>query len=177
MIGCKFPAPKDRCAGLGHWQNGSTLIVGVIVLMLITMTVISAFKISQSHTQAVANTQFKDEALAAANLVLEEAISLSDIQTLTASDGTIPVRYIDINRDGVNDLQVALAQPRCIRVEASGSSGEDMLSGEESGVANTGQSYVLWEIQADVTDATTGANVSVIQGFRQQVSAIPIGCN
>ncbi|MDZ4187882.1 MAG: hypothetical protein U1D25_07235 [Hydrogenophaga sp.] len=145
--------------------------------MLITMTVVSAFRVSKSHTQAVANMQFKDEALAAANIVLEDVISLPNVETLVGSDGTVPVRFVDINRDGVNDLQIALAVPRCVRVEPSGSSGEENLSGVESNVANTGQTYVLWEIQADVTDTATGANVSVVQGFRQQVGTIPASCN
>lgn len=158
-------------------QRGATLIVSVIVLMLITMTVVSAFRVSKSHTQAVANMQFKDEALAAANIVLEDVISLPNVETLVGSDGTVPVRFVDINRDGVNDLQIALAVPRCVRVEPSGSSGEENLSGVESNVANTGQTYVLWEIQADVTDTATGANVSVVQGFRQQVGTIPASCN
>ncbi|MDP2092343.1 MAG: hypothetical protein Q8K50_00400 [Hydrogenophaga sp.] len=141
------------------------------------MTVVSAFRVSKSHTQAVANMQFKDEALAAANLVMEDVISLPNVETLVLSDGSIPLRYVDINRDGVNDLEVALAQPRCIRVDPSSSSGDENLSGVESNVANTGQSYVLWEIQADVTDTATGANVSVVQGFRQQVGTIPATCN
>lgn len=160
-----------------HNQQGATLIVAVIVLMLITMTVISAFRVSRSHTQAVANMQFKDEALAAANLVLEDVISLPNVETLVGADGSIPLRYVDINQDGVNDLQIALSTPRCIRVEPSNSSGEENLSGVESNVANTGQSYVLWEIQADVTDTATGANVSVAQGFRQLVGSIPTSCN
>jgi Na+-transporting NADH:ubiquinone oxidoreductase subunit NqrC len=157
-------------------QRGATLIVSVIVLMLITMTVVSAFRVSKSHTQAVANMQFKDEALAAANLIMEDVISLPNIETIISSGGTIPVRYVDINRDGVNDLQIALAVPRCIRVDPSSSSSDENLSGVESNVANTGQSYVLWEIQADVTDAATGANVSVVQGFRQLVGTIPASC-
>jgi Na+-transporting NADH:ubiquinone oxidoreductase subunit NqrC len=158
-------------------QRGATLIVGIVVLMLITMTVISAFRVSQSHTQAVSNTQFKDEALAAANLVLEDVISLPDVQTLADANGAVPSRYIDINRDGVNDLQIDLFQPRCIRAEAGGSSGEEGLSGTESNIENTGKTYVLWEIQADVTDAATGASVSVVQGFRQQVGMLPTSCN
>ena len=157
-------------------QRGATLIVGIIVLMLITMIVISAFKISQSHTQAVSNTQFKDEALAAANLVLEDVISLPDVQTMVGTDGTVPVRNVDINRDGVNDLQIALQPPRCIRAEPGGASAEDKLSGVESGVENTSMTYVLWEIQADVTDTATGASVSVLQGFRQQVGTAPTSC-
>ena len=172
-------SPRHRhtkTAPLHLQQRGATLIVGIIVLMLITMIVISAFKISQNHTQAVSNTQFKDEALAAANLVLEDVISLPNVQTMTGADGTVPLRYVDINRDGVNDLQIALQPPRCIRAEPGGASGDDKLSGVESNVENTSLTYVLWEIQADVTDTATGASVSVFQGFRQQVGTVPASC-
>jgi hypothetical protein len=51
------------------------------------------------------------------------------------------------------------------------------LSGAESNVGNNGLLYVLWEVQADVTDTATGAQVSLVQGFRQQVGAEPASCN
>ena len=177
MTHASSPRHRHTKAAPQHLQQrGATLIVGIIVLMLITMIVISAFKISQSHTQAVSNTQFKDEAFAAANLVLEDVISLPDVQTMTGADGTVPLRYVDINRDGVNDLQIALQPPRCIRAETGSASGEGGLSGVESNVENSSLTYVLWEIQADVTDTATGANVSVLQGFRQQVGTVPASC-
>jgi hypothetical protein len=153
------------------------LIVAVIVLMLITMTVISAFRVSRSHTQAVANMQFRDEALAAANLVLEDVVSLPNVETLVSVNGTVATRSVDINQDGVDDFQVALAVPRCIRVETGSTDEAQGLSGAESNVGNNGLLYVLWEVQADVTDTATGAQVSLVQGFRQQVGAEPASCN
>jgi hypothetical protein len=157
-------------------QRGSTLIVAVVVLMLITMTVVSAFRVSKSHTQAVANMQFTEEALAAANWVMEDVISMENVETLVASDGTIPVQPIDINRDGKTDFQVRLVGPSCIRVEPSSNDQEDMLS--DSDFPNLGGfSGVTWEVQAEVTDAATGASVTVVQGFRQQVATVPISCN
>ncbi|MBS4011749.1 MAG: hypothetical protein KGZ72_13470 [Roseovarius sp.] len=156
-------------------QRGATLIVAVIVLMLITMTVISAFRVSKSHTQAVANVQFRDEALAAANLVMEDVISLPNVETLKLADGSIPLRNVDINLDGINDFQIALSAPKCIREEA-GSCSVGCESDQDSPQVGS-QSYVLWEIEAEVTDVSTGANVSVVQGFRQQVSTVPASCN
>lgn len=158
-------------------QRGATLIVAVIVLMLITMTVISAFRVSRSHTQSVANMQFRDEALAAANLVLEDVVSLPNVETLVLANGTVAARSVDINQDGVDDFQVALAVPRCIRVETGGTDEAGQLNGVLGEVENNGLRYVLWEVRADVTDAATGAEVSVVQGFRQQVSAEPASCN
>lgn len=153
-------------------QHGATLIVAVIVLMLITMTVISAFRVSKSHTQAVSNVQFRDEALAAANVVLEDVISLPNVETLVIEDGTIPARFVDINLDGIDDFRVNLTQPRCIRVESE--PGEP--HGALSGLPNNDLATILWEIQSDVTDTATGATVSVVQGFKQQLGAIPASC-
>lgn len=153
-------------------QRGATLVVAVIVLMLITMTVISAFRVSKSHTQAVANMQFRDEALAAANLVMEDVISLSNVETLTIEDGTIPARYVDINLDGVDDFRVNLAQPLCVRVEAEAT----VPQGVNSGLPSSDLFTILWEVQSDVTDTATGATVSVVQGFKQQVGTRPASC-
>lgn len=160
-----------------HGQRGATLIVAVIVLMLITMTVISAFQVSKSNTQAVSNMQFRDEALAAANLVLEDVISLPNVETLLLAEGAMPVRYVDINQDGVDDLRVVVLTPRCIRQEPGASNEEESLSGVESNVTNNGLTNVVWEIQADVSDTVTEAQVSVVQGFRQQVSTVPASCS
>jgi Na+-transporting NADH:ubiquinone oxidoreductase subunit NqrC len=160
-----------------HHQRGATLIVAVIVLMLITMTVVSAFRVSKSNTQAVANTQFRDEALAAANLILEDVISLPNVETLVGPGGTVPTQYVDINRDGVNDLVIAMDPPKCIREEPGNAAEDKNLSGVESNVDNTAQlKVVVWEIRANVTDTATGVNVTVVQGFRQQVGTLPASC-
>ena len=157
-------------------QRGATLLIGMVMLVMITLVVVAAYRITASNTQAVGNMQFRDEALAAANSVLEDVIGLANLETLVNEDGVVPTRSVDVNRDGTADYVVSLAVPRCVRVQAAAGGGEDSLSGVESNVTNSGLQMVLWEIQADVNDAATGARITVVQGFRQQVGAVPASC-
>ena len=50
-----------------HSQRGITLFVGLIMLVLITLMVTSAFTLSTSNLKSVGNMQARDEAIAAAD--------------------------------------------------------------------------------------------------------------
>ena len=56
-------------------QRGVTLIIGLIMLVLITLMVTTAFMLSNTNLKAVGNMQFRDEAIAAANVATEDVLS------------------------------------------------------------------------------------------------------
>jgi Tfp pilus assembly protein PilX len=56
-------------------QRGVTLVIGLIMLVLITLMVISAFMLSNTNLKAVGNMQFRDEAIAAANVAIERSLA------------------------------------------------------------------------------------------------------
>lgn len=146
-------------------QQGMTLIVGMVTLVLITLLVTSAFILSGTNLKSVGNMQFREEALAAANKGIEQMMS-SGFATSPSSS----VIDVDIDEDGDNDYVVNIATPTCVRgTQVAGTSGG---AGSGSSVslgfptAPPPNFTTVWDIDATVTQAFSGASVRVRQGVR-----------
>ncbi|TFW09383.1 hypothetical protein E4K72_06315 [Oxalobacteraceae bacterium OM1] len=146
-----------------HTQRGATLVVGLILLAVITLTVTAAFTMSGTNLKSVGNMQFRNEAVAAANMAIEQV--LSSPFTTTASTDEISV---DINNDGTYDYTVAVDRPACVRASAiSTTSSGGNGSSTELGIAATPTYwYTIWDITATVKDPSSGTSVVVHQGVR-----------
>lgn len=141
-------------------QRGATLIIGLIMIVLITLVVVNAFMLSSSNLKSVGNMQVRDEAVAAANEALELVVSSAFANAPMAQ--TINV---DINKDGVTDYVVEVAQPICTRVSpATPALSSDVRLGREMSTGTTWNSD--WDLEAKVTDVASGAVVKVHQGVR-----------
>lgn len=147
-------------------QQGATLIVGLIMLVLLTLVVTSAFMLSSGNLKSVGNMQFRNEAIAAANVAIEQIIS-SDFTTLPASQDIT----VDIDRDGQPDYIVNIQTPKCVQA-VSISTSIATLSGVTSGVPSTIDYNTVWDIEARITSAsnTAGAKVTIWQGVRKRLT-------
>lgn len=145
-------------------QRGVTLIIGLIMMVLMTVVVVAAFSASTSNAKSVRNMQVHDEALAAAHRATEQFISTAFASTTLSANAY----NIDINQDGVTDYVVSMAVPVCLRaVSYAGAPPSD----SELHAAVSGTTWsVDWDVDAKVTDATTGATVRVRQGVRVLLS-------
>lgn len=154
-----------------HRQRGFTLIVGLIMLVLITLMVTSAFMLSNTNLKSVGNMQFRDEAIAAANVAIERVVS-SDFTTVPAAS-TQPV---DLDNDGTAEYTINVLKPACIK-----SVGITTLPASDPDAAKckSGGGVVLcyetvWEISATVSPtnaaAATGAAATVKQGISKRVN-------
>jgi Tfp pilus assembly protein PilX len=166
-------------------QRGAALIVGLIMLVLITLTVAAAFTVSTSNLKSVGNMQTRNEAVAAANRAIEE-VAASLLQP--NADGspsmvapTPTVSLVDINNDGKTDYTVQVAAPACVRAtKASGGGGSTTTGpgGVTGGGSSSGsglealpdQYNSVWDISTTVTDAASGASIAVRQGVRALLS-------
>lgn len=146
-------------------QQGMTLIVGMISLVLITLLVTSAFVLSGTNLKSVGNMQFREEALAAANKGIEQMMS-SGFATAPSSS----VIDVDIDNDGDNDYVVNIATPTCVRATqiagAGGGSGSGSSVTLGFSAAPDPNYSTVWDIDATVTQAFSGASVRVRQGVR-----------
>lgn len=140
-------------------QLGFTLLVGLIMLVLITLMVTTAFTLSTTNLKSVGNMQAKDEAIAAANQAIEQVLG-SPFTTLPTAE-TINV---DINNDGSADYVVAVAKPTCVR--ASIETAAVKSSGSLPGMSTVNSYNTIWDIEATVDDAKTGAKTTVRSGVR-----------
>ena len=146
-------------------QLGATLIIGMIMLVLITLVVVSAFTLSSSNLKTVGNMQMREEAMAAASQAVERVISAPFYNSLQPQTFTV-----DINKDGVDDYSVAVTAPVCIRAKAASVAAP---SDVELPVAmQTGAEWNTdWEIDATVTDSHgSGATARLREGVRVRLS-------
>jgi Tfp pilus assembly protein PilX len=153
---------------LPRTQTGATLIVGLILLVVITLVVVSAFTLSTSNLKAVGNMQFRDEAVAASNSAIEGVLSSLLINGSIVQPPS-QIISVDIDHDNVIDYTVNVSAPTCIRATqvASGSAASGSGSSVTLGVTTATPSYnTIWDINANVTDARSGASVQVRQGVR-----------
>ena len=90
-------------------QRGTTLVVALIMLLLLSLLVSGAFTLSTVNLKAVGNVQTRNEALAAVNTALEDVISTNFVGAGTQTP------QVDINNDGVSDYSVTIQAPTCIR--------------------------------------------------------------
>lgn len=141
-------------------QRGATLVIGLIMLVLITLVVTSAFTLSSGNLKAVTNMQFRNEAMAAANKAIEQVIGSNFAKAPVAEE-----IIVDIDNDPATpNYKVDIAQPVCIRASVA-------LSPAQSSVklpAMSNQSHwnTVWDLDATVTDVVSGASTRIRQGVR-----------
>lgn len=178
-------------------QRGVTLIVALIMLVLLTLLALTSFNLGNSNLQVVSNMQQRNEAVAAAQEVIEEAISSTRFFTspgdaLGEPCGSANHRCIDTNGDGTPDVTVALARPVCAKVQTVKNSSLDLTQSENAGclvsqVQNFGTSGAVtgdslcadsvWELHATATDNLTEASVEVTQGVAVRVAKDDVATN
>lgn len=148
-------------------QRGAALIIGLIMLLLLTLMVGSAFTLSGTNLKSVGNMQMRNEAIAAANAAIEQKIS----SNLSVAPTAEPI-MVDIDSDGVDDYEVQVT-PSCVSSAVASYAASGGLSGEENknyqgaGAPATVVGYnAVLDIRSDVQHIASGASVSVRAGVR-----------
>lgn len=143
-----------------RFQQGATLIVGLVMLALITVLVTSAFTLSSTNLKSVGNMQFRSEAIAAINKAIEQVMASPFTVAPTAQEITV-----DINNDGATNYTVAVAAPVCIRATQAGSTTKSSIS-LGSAMSQVSDWNTVWELDASVNDPVSGASVRARSGVR-----------
>jgi hypothetical protein len=148
-------------------QRGAiTIFICMMMLIFITLMVITAFSMSNINLQSVGNVQVRDEAISAAQTVIEQVVAspfTDDPPTAVLVD--FPV---DINGDKVTDYLVNVVQPVCVRATRANSATASSVT--LPGMTSTDAWNTVWELDATATDAASGASVRVRQGVRKLLS-------
>ena len=185
------PRRKRMARRPGRRQQGITLVVVMVMLVLFTMLALSTFNLGKSSIQVVGNMQSRDQGIAASRQVIDETLSSTRFfntptDALASPCDTSNTRCIDVNGDGKTDVQTVLTPaPACVKARSIKSSELDfsntedkgcILGGAQSfGVAGTvtGDSLCAdstWEVSAVSTDMVTESNVQVVQGVAVRVA-------
>jgi hypothetical protein len=177
-------------------QRGMALIVGLILLAVMTLMVIASFNIGRTSLDIVGNMQQRAEAIAAANSLIQEALSTTRMfQTpnnviLDGCNGP-NTACVDSNQDGKTDIEVALIPvPFCVQSQTLPNAVLD-LNDPDAAACATGAAQVfgiegirtgnslcadsVWEINAQATDVVTGTEIVVTMGAGVRVSTDDIG--
>jgi Tfp pilus assembly protein PilX len=185
-------------------QQGATLLVAMIMLIMLTLFAVSAMNTSIVNLRMVGNMQNRAEALDATQRTIETAISTTrfvDFPTdaIDTDCGTPNTFCTDLNGDGVDDLITTLTPtPACIQSKITkisdlviaGPASEDVACLQAqtqgqfavAGAMTSGDSLcgqTVWNITAQTlqkgtTAATSEVNYTATQGIGVRVPALAI---
>jgi hypothetical protein len=137
-----------------------TIFVSMILLVLITLLVITAYSLSRTNLLAAGNVQTRQEGVAAANMLIERTMD-SDLWDIGAGGRT---DVVDINDDDTVDFVVNLTQPQCVRADPA--TEETYADSEHAAMGTVAYWNTIWELDATATEAATGTRVRVVHGVR-----------
>jgi Tfp pilus assembly protein PilX len=156
-------------------QTGSTLIISLIMLVLMTLFVLSAINSSTVNLRISANTQAADEAHAAAQRAVEAHISA--IGNFYPTPTGLASTSMSVNNDATGNYTVTVATPVCRRAAKQiPARTVDCANGEAQGIFCVD---TLWEVSATATNASTGVSQTVVQGVSISFApdSVPSNCN
>ncbi|MBT2335452.1 pilus assembly protein [Variovorax paradoxus] len=173
---------KNACPPRG--QSGATLLVSMIFLVVLTLMVVSAVKVTNINTKLVGNMQTEQEANAAAMQAIETTIS-TDFTAMPVATTTT----VDINNSGQagSSYTAAVAAPVCTGIKpiklseldasqtsdqpcyVSGASQNTGIAGSSAG-GNSLCSNSNWDVNATATPPAGGvASAPTHQGIAVRV--------
>jgi len=148
-----------------NMQRGATLVVSLIMLVLISLLVTSAFTLSSTNLKSVGNMQNRNEAIAAGNKAIEQVLSSPFTNSPTAESIDV-----DIDNNGIRDYQVDFATPTCLsasRLAGTVAPPSSITLGPGFAVATSDFYETVWDLDASVIDVhSSGASVRMRQGVR-----------
>lgn len=171
--------PRDR-------QQGMTLVVALVMLVVLTLLVVSAIRFGNINLRIAGNVQSETEASAAAQVAIETMVTTinasSNISTITNQNMTIAT--------GGRDYAVTVTKPACIFNKNINNSELDPAKAADLPCFETTDTEKLvtanntlttvptacknqqWDVQASVDDsAKSGAKTTMLQGVSVRVGA------
>lgn len=168
-------------------QQGMTLLVSMIMLIVLTLLVVSAIRFGNVNLRIANNTQVKSEAAAAANVALEQVLDTAKAAanldavnvggksyTVKTGGATYTVNTskptCNLSRPVLNS-ELSPSDPNDLKCFESQDADKAITPSNTTTTAPSACNSQLWSVQADVDDGSTGAKVTSVQGFQVRVSA------
>lgn len=178
-----------------HKQQGMTLLIAMIMLILITLLALSAIRLSNSNLKVVANSQYRMEATAAANFALDAVENTPTISAMVAAPKNVDIggatytvtvskpackRYRTIPKkemvttSATGVPSIAKDDTPCFTGSDSGSVTFDNAAAAAGAAGDSLCAGILWEIEAKAAPTAgqleTGATVTLREGIEQRVA-------
>ena len=152
-------------------QQGATLVMGLFFMTVLMLTVVIAFRMSNTNLRAVGNMQSEVEAEAAAEKAIERVLSTDTTFTAPAQTTVAADEY---------GVAVTVAKPECIRTTpVYVPTSPDLTPNiyiEGKPFSSSGFSETHWDVAATATGGTSGARVEMHQGVRIVLPDDPNPC-
>ena len=142
-------------------QRGSSLLVSVVMLVVLTMLVVSAIQMSNVNLKTLGNAQVTNEAQEAALQGIEQVMGdIGNFYTPAAQNINI-----DVNSSGTtkSTYAVAMSAPVCEKMVA--------VAGYSADFADSAPKDTYWDVKAVATDGRTGASATVHQGVKVRMDS------
>src|SRR5512139_2603881 len=96
-------------------QAGSSLIVAIVFLLLLSTLALAGLRSSTTNVQIVGNMQARQEAQAAAQMLIEQTVSSDEFARNPAGLQAGARVETDVNGDGTPDATARLSEvPKCL---------------------------------------------------------------
>ena len=173
-------------------QDGATLVIALIMLVVITLLAVSSLSTTNMNLKVVGNMQSRGEALHATQQAIETVISTPQFianpaNALLNPCGTSNTLCTDLNGDGTPDYTTRLnPAPSCVTVKAIKASELNLSNAEDLGCsagqaqqfgvagAPSGESLcanTAWDITAETNATVSRTRVTVTQGVVVRINA------
>lgn len=167
-------------------QAGITLVVSLIMLIVLTLLVVSAIRFGNINLKISGNAQTEAEASAATQVAIEKM--LQEVLAAEKIDAIAAQPEMVVSTGGAS-YKVNVSKPACIlskniankdldpskeadRVCFEGADGDRPLGPDgKPTAAPTACKEQQWDIEARLTDASSGADVTMLQGIALRVPA------
>lgn len=147
-------------------QRGVTLVVALVMLVVITLMVVSGYMVSTANLRGAGNMQYREQAIAAANFVIDQQFEGPFYNNPSAVVGSSS--NVDIDHDGTVDFVVTIAGLSCVKATKQTASSVSSVTLPTT-MTSVASYNTVWDFNATVADASTfktGTAVNVHQGVR-----------
>ena len=174
-------------------EQGATLVVALIILVLLALLGLGAYQTSVTDMKSSGNMQARNEALNAAQETIETVISTRQFvadpsNAVVTPCGAANTFCSDLDGDGTPEYRTRLnPMPACVTmkvikvVELNLASSEDLgcavgqtqqfgVAGVDTTAGDSLCASTVWQVTAEASSETSGAKVTVSQGVGLRVS-------
>jgi hypothetical protein len=168
-------------------QQGVTLVVSLIMLVVLTVLVVSVIRFTNIHLKISGNMQVETEAQAAAQVALESTVDAINAAPNISAIAAQP--NLTVSTGGIS-YAVSVAKPACVFTKniptseldptkagdqkcfESGDQGEKLVTSNNTLTQPpTACKDQQWDVVASVDDKDSGAKTSLLQGVSVRVGA------
>ena len=137
-----------RTLHLRRYQQGATLLVSLMMLVVITMFAVTGINLSSVNLRIVGNAQIQRILESAVQEAIEQEITNPTLFSMTAVAMTANINGVDVT------------------VSAPGCKYFTVAEGYTRTHENIAPEFTYWDFNATATDGLSGANVTINQGVK-----------